>query len=399
LKEISQINIMLPEVARRLGDPSFTRYLLTNKESVLGFFQRPHDFLKETLRTLSIGEKAAIAVLFMRGGAVATPVSFFESDAEAVTALGADIPQTRASFSNLDGSFLQLLPDGDRQLWRYRHPTIRDAFADIVAEDPEQLDIYLAGAPTDTMLGEVTCGNVFLRGARVIVPESRFQNVIKRLTDLVDEGRWYRVEPFLASRCSEQFIRRYFADRPGDLDSVLNFYRWDQDKLSIIEKLAGSNAFGTQERRKFSKKVRELAVRTWDPLFMQKSVRSLIGPRTFRRMLDELATDLASYGQGWVETLVESYEGEQEPDSYLDIYKEQLKDLLKAFEDANYPAVDEVRNSVTAIQELMDDYEDTLYDRYYSSPDDDGELQAAEAVTRSSGHGEEPRDIFDDVDE
>jgi len=217
LSDVTELDIMLPEVARRLGASAFTRKLFLDKENVLDFFKRPHAFLKETLRTISVGEKAAIAVLFMHGGKISTPVSFIQADTQAISALGASIPQTRASFTNLEGSFLQLVPDGDRQLWQYRHPTIRDAFADIVAEDPEQLDIYLAGAPTDTMLGEVTCGNVYLQGARLIVPLERFHSVIKRLSDLADAGRWYRVESFLANRCSESFVRQYFAERPSDL--------------------------------------------------------------------------------------------------------------------------------------------------------------------------------------
>jgi hypothetical protein len=399
LSDVTELDIMLPEVARRLGASAFTRKLFLDKENVLDFFKRPHAFLKETLRTISVGEKAAIAVLFMHGGKISTPVSFIQADTQAISALGATIPQTRASFTNLEGSFLQLVPDGDRQLWQYRHPTIRDAFADIVAEDPEQLDIYLAGAPTDTMLGEVTCGNVYLQGARLIVPLERFHSVIKRLSDLADAGRWYRVESFLANRCSESFVRQYFAERPSDLEDVLTFSRWDQDKLNIIQKLTGSDSLSVHHRRKFSRKIRELAIRTWDPACIQESVRDLVGNRTFTRMLDELAADVADYGESWVDGLVENYEGEQEPGDYFGVYKNQLTDMLEVFEERRHPAIEGVRASIALINRYMTEQEDALYERFHNDPEDDDELEAAGARTRESGLGDEARDIFDDVDE
>ena len=37
----------------------------------------------------------------------------------------------------LEGSLLIQVRQGARLFWRFKHPTIRDAFASLVAEDPE----------------------------------------------------------------------------------------------------------------------------------------------------------------------------------------------------------------------------------------------------------------------
>ena len=61
-------------------------------------------------------------------------------------------------------------------MWRFKHPTIRDAFATLVAEDTELMDIYLAGAPIEKLFGEVSCGDVGIEGVKVIVPRRPFRS-------------------------------------------------------------------------------------------------------------------------------------------------------------------------------------------------------------------------------
>jgi len=116
-------------------------------------------------------------------------------------------------------------------------------------------------------------------------------------------------------------------------------------------------------------------------------------------MLDELAADVADYGESWVDGLVENYEGEQEPGDYFGVYKNQLTDMLEVFEERRHPAIEGVRASIALINRYMTEQEDALYERFHNDPEDDDELEAAGARTRESGLGDEARDIFDDVDE
>src|ERR1700730_2149849 len=65
LPEIAERRDFLPETARRLGSEFFAGGLSTSREAVLAFFERPADFLLETIANLAADCRAAIAVVFM----------------------------------------------------------------------------------------------------------------------------------------------------------------------------------------------------------------------------------------------------------------------------------------------------------------------------------------------
>jgi hypothetical protein len=85
--------------------------------------------------------------------------------------------------------------------WRFKHPTIRDAFGSLVAENRELMDIYLAGTPVDQLLSEIACGDVDFEGVKVKVPSDRFDSVMER------------VEGFYCSRGgSKDAVNRFLVD-------------------------------------------------------------------------------------------------------------------------------------------------------------------------------------------
>ena len=95
-------------------------------------------------------------------------------EADALSNLGGDKAAVVAALSALEESLLICVSEGGRAWWRFKHPTIRDAFADIVARNRELMDIYLKGAPLLRMLSEITCGDVGIDGAKLVVPPDRF---------------------------------------------------------------------------------------------------------------------------------------------------------------------------------------------------------------------------------
>jgi hypothetical protein len=64
----------LPEIARRLGNKIFTRSLELKEGGIKEFVERPISFLVEVLRSLDSDSRAAIALVFMNGGAMASPL-------------------------------------------------------------------------------------------------------------------------------------------------------------------------------------------------------------------------------------------------------------------------------------------------------------------------------------
>lgn len=92
-----------------------------------------------------------LALVFMHGGSLVSPISLEVDDERRLGLLGTNLAAVRESLKNMDGSLTQLVHVGGVAKWVFKHPTIGDALATIVAEDPELLDIYLAGTSTERL--------------------------------------------------------------------------------------------------------------------------------------------------------------------------------------------------------------------------------------------------------
>src|SRR5271163_802764 len=206
-----------PEVARRLGSRFFTRSLGKDREALMRFVGEPVAFLKDIICSLDAESKGALAVVFMNGGTTDSPLTLTQTLLRAVEMLGASAAGVRQAISSLEGSLTKLSRSQGQARWTFRHPTIGDAFAEVVAEDPELLDIYLQGAKIDKLVREVVCGDVRLSGAKVVVPEQRFVDLANRLNG---ELQIERICDFLGTRCSLSFLKFYFANCPQVLDYV-----------------------------------------------------------------------------------------------------------------------------------------------------------------------------------
>jgi hypothetical protein len=123
--------------------------------------------------------------------------------------LPTEIVASLVQFVNLEGS----------AIWRFKHPTIGDAYAALLLRRPEWLGIYVRGASLDKLLGQITCGDVGLEKA-VVLPKTFFSLILRRLDEpssatqlktasLRDWHSRHRVDDFLASRCSAKFLTEY----------------------------------------------------------------------------------------------------------------------------------------------------------------------------------------------
>jgi hypothetical protein len=130
-----------PEIARRLGNPAFTKHLSVSAMELDDFVERPVPLLQEVIRTLDPASRAAIALVFMRGGWLPSPVSLRPEEETAIGLLGATGADLRAALAPLDDSLLIQVQQKGQYGWRAKHPTVLDAFASLVAESRELMDI------------------------------------------------------------------------------------------------------------------------------------------------------------------------------------------------------------------------------------------------------------------
>jgi hypothetical protein len=106
LPKVASNRNFLPEIARRLGDPTFTQRLKITEEELCKFVEEPEAFLREILHNLDGPSKAAIGLVFMRGGRLDSPVSITEEEISALGMFGATPASIRLALSTLDGSLI-----------------------------------------------------------------------------------------------------------------------------------------------------------------------------------------------------------------------------------------------------------------------------------------------------
>jgi hypothetical protein len=87
LPTIATHSRFVPETARRLADPLFTKKLALNRYDLSDFVEKREQLLQEVLKGLEEHSKAALALIYMRSGTLESPVELQESEREAVERL------------------------------------------------------------------------------------------------------------------------------------------------------------------------------------------------------------------------------------------------------------------------------------------------------------------------
>ena len=230
LEEIAIRPRFVPETARRLGDTAFTKSLQLYESSIHRFVDRREPFLRETIRGLDTHSRAILGLIFLRRGHLQSPIELQPPEEHAICRLGSDLAGCTSVVTSLAGSFVHLSHMDGEAFWQFRHPTIGDAYAGILADNPEHLAIFVAGSDPSKLITQITCGDVGIERATV-VPRSLFREVMGKLDEL-DEVAQYHLDDltryaarrgllaFLARRCSDEFLQLYVDQHPDLPDRI-----------------------------------------------------------------------------------------------------------------------------------------------------------------------------------
>ena len=219
----------VPETARRLADPVFTGGLEISRYRLNDFVENQRQLLREVITGLDEHSTAALALIYMRNDSLESPVVLQESEREAVERLGSSLGPCVSALKAMNGSLAQYVQTEATSFWRFKHPTIGDAYASILLDNPEMLGIYVQGSRVDKLVDQITCGDVGLENS-VALPALLFPQVLKRLNDFLSTefkashlSSWRagaKVDRFFASRCSKRFLSLYIEEHPEVLDRV-----------------------------------------------------------------------------------------------------------------------------------------------------------------------------------
>ena len=326
-----------PELARRLSDPSFTSKVVPESiASVESFLARPNQFLRDVMEGLDSNLNAALGLIFVHHNWLSSPVTPDERSQDLIARLGGDIGGVIQGLQVMNGSLVSNVRRDGQNGWVFAHPTMVDAYSKLM-RSPDLVDHLLVGFPLETLMREITCGDVGIEGA-LIVNEPHYNAVLERLEEPFEGSladRWlkerYRMN-FLASRCDRVFLELWCARNTEKLEQMSTpglRVQWSSENSLVVE-LHKQGLYPEALRSKFVAELADYCLEGIDPgvLFnadLQSVFTSSEWARLKQRIWEELLPNLESRFEYFVSDLdLEDSEAEWEAQDYLRLADELL---------------------------------------------------------------------------
>ncbi|RZJ92149.1 MAG: hypothetical protein EOO20_02820 [Chryseobacterium sp.] len=385
LPKIAALSEFLPESARRLSNPFFTGNFVLPEYQLKDFFKKPKGFLEDTLLNLDPSCLAAIALIFLNGGKVSSPVSYDLLNSISVT-FGVEVITVRNALEALRDSLLLYAFDEKGAYWTYKHPTISDAFASNVAKSPELVEIYLRGAKPESLIVEVICIGRTVTGAPVVVPDNLHDLLVKRVAHL--DVRTLR--SFIVNRANESFTKSLLALRPDIIPDKWEFIppMGNDGYVAFFARLYELQMITEDERLSFLSDLKDSIASHLDDSFLDdRSVKILVKEHEIEGLLDIGANSLENFDK-LVEQEKTSWFDEYDPSDHFDGLKWRIETFAEALESREL--IMELKDrAVNAIDDAINDLQ-----RQYTPPESE-EVSTPHSLTKADSLTE----IFRDIDE
>jgi hypothetical protein len=391
----------IPETARRIADPLFTRGLYLSEYHLGQFVEKREQLLVEVIQGLDASSKAALGLIYMRKDYLESPITLQGSEPQALERLGSTLGECITALGALNGSLVTHNQIDEQPVWRFKHPTIGDAYGTTLSFSPELLEIFLTGSSTENLTSQVTCGNVGVEKA-VVVPKSLFPMMIGRLREFSASDKYkvqwmsswgakWALHRFLTNRCSKEFLALYVAQDPDILNRVsepgLSLSAVSEVDLAV--RLHGFGLLPEESRKKFVETVSNYAIKGEDVYALNYGgMRSVFSDVEFDSLVKTVRTELLPKLADVRGNAQSSHDSSEPPDEHMQNILESFSTLKKRFS--------EDENAIKII-----DRETTLANKWIAetgrpepkvSPRTLGTVQPSEEK-----HG--TRSVFDDMDD
>ncbi|WP_313002367.1 nSTAND3 domain-containing NTPase [Chryseobacterium gleum] len=272
LVDVANNKRFIPESARRLSSPTFTSNLHISKDELAEFVEKQESFLDEVIRGLDKESKAALGLIYMSSGQLSSPIDLQENEIKAVGRMGSDVGSCLLALESMKDTLVQYICIDDENLWRFKHPTIGDAYARIITQSSELLEIFLRGAGVEKLLEQITCGDVGLEKT-IIVPPKMYDIVLDRMlsfnesdaykTDYLSEWDAQRkLLTFLSRRSSKKFLKLFVSVRPEIFKIIIkpNMYFYYSKEIDTVVKLHEFGLMPEKYRKEFVEYITNCAI-------------------------------------------------------------------------------------------------------------------------------------------
>jgi hypothetical protein len=336
----------IPETARQLSDPLFTKGLYIWRHALEEFVEKREQLLHEVLQGLDRHSKAALALIYMRNDSLGSPITLKSSEEEALQRLGSDLGNCIKALDALNGSLVLHSAASGSAVWRFKHPTIGDAYALILVQNPELLGVYIQGSAPEKLVEQVTCGDVRIERA-VMVPNALFTLVLARLREfpksrayksgsLASWGSKWALYGFLARRCAKEFLKLYIEDTPGLLDRISEpgLMLSAMSEVDLVVRLHTLKLLPEQYRRRFIETVSQYAADGDDLAAMSnKSIRSVFGDSEFDELKRRVRSELLPRLDDVRRNVQSNHYSSESPEEHMSSLMESFDTLKEHFAD------------------------------------------------------------------
>jgi hypothetical protein len=394
LPAVSANESFLPETARRLGDPLFTNELELSAPRLQRLVENPVEFLAEILEQLDDGSRAAIALIFLNSETgVPSPIAPSPALETVTRVLGVQPAEIARAMQHLNDSLTRLIVEEDGHRWVFRHPTVTDAFAELVADSPELVELYVHGAKLDRLIREVVCGPMEIAHARLRVPASLYPTLVGRLQSFdLDEG----LKSFLGARCDKAFLVLMLEARSDILAWAAGTYFAGLSTGSklLLAALTSYVLLPDEVRAAIVKSVVDHSIQWLDAKPLQDNiVRQIFTPDEFEDLAQRFRKEWLDETSDLFDELVGRFSSDDEISMFRE-FKENIQRAAKFYADKN---LDE---QLSEIYEQLDTHISSLEETEPSPPTGAWRPSAPNELDVTSGAGSsDGTKIFDDVDD
>ncbi len=401
LEKVADHPRFIPEIARRLAAPFFTKSVTIYEKELLDFVEKRESVLVEILQGLDADSSAALALIYMRNGQLTGLSKLTGTESDALMRLQSDWGRCLRALQALEGSLVIRVDENHHDIWKFKHPTIGDAYAQLLGNNRELLDIFIQGSSAVKLMEQVTCGDMGIKNA-VILPALLFKPVAEKITfaQVYAESGFSRYEAlakiyqFLIERCASEFLVLYIQMNPAILHNisllVLPLYR--SKEVNLAARLDKFGILPGFFREKIVERIMELAGRGQDlDIFLYDQPRGLLTSGEIERIRQRVFNELIPNLENVFDDLVFNYPDSVYPSEYMDGFENVLHGLQYEFGDDDHIQLI-TDNLLIRVNEWVD--EKTREDEEQKN-----QTTFRQPEKHEHSHPTTERSIFDDVDQ
>lgn len=403
LEYIAALPRFIPETARRIASPFFTKNLYMFEWHLEQFVSKQEAFLVETLQGLDSHSQAALALIYMNSDNLLSPIDLKSHESKAIERLGSNLSGCIRALNAMKGNLVShLLIDGEL-IWKFKHPTIGDAFSIHVAQSSELIEIYLQGSPIEKIMEQVTCGDLGIEKA-VIIPKMFFPIILKRLNNFTTSKAYKtsylsiwdaksKLHQFLARRCSGDFLVKYVEQNPEILEQVVKpgLSLDAVSEVSLAYTLHQFKLLPEPKRKEFIQTVSDYALTGQDMYALRsEKIKAIFTHEEMDNLKNKVTKELIpKISQLTHLTQAQYDESKDEPDDHMRFLLEVYEIIQDEFNK------DEIVNKKVTLE--IETIKDWIKTNAKESPKLIEREKLSEVSTSPASEGE--RSIFDDIDE